>query len=240
MAIGYWLGKKLSEETKKKISESQIGRKHSEETKRKISEALKGHKPTTGIFKKGHKINLGRKHPSMPKEWREKIGLANIGKKLSEESKRKGVETRMKNGSYNRKRKKCSEETKRKISEANKGRKFSEEIKQKMRLRQGDRAGGWKGGLTSKNLLIRGRIEFRLWREAVFARDNWTCQKYGTWGGKLQAHHIQNFAQFPELRFAIDNGITLSGKAHREFHKKYDKKNNTKEQLLEFLYAGRP
>jgi len=33
----------------------------------------------------------------------------------------------------------------------------------------------------------------------------------------------------------IDNGITLSEKAHREFHKKYGIKNNTNEQLEEFL-----
>jgi hypothetical protein len=93
----------------------------------------------------------------------------------------------------------------------------------------------WKGGVSKKNHNIRGSIEFRLWREAVFARDNWTCQKYGTKGGKLHPHHIQNFSQFPELRFAIDNGITLSERAHREFHKKYGKKNNTREQLLEFI-----
>ena len=78
-------------------------------------------------------------------------------------------------------------------------------------------------------------IDFRLWREAVFARDNWICQKYGLRGGKLHPHHIQNFAQYPELRFAIDNGITLSEKAHKEFHKKYGIKNNTKGQLEEFL-----
>ena len=32
-----------------------------------------------------------------------------------------------------------------------------------------------------------------------------------------------------------DNGITLSKKAHKEFHAKYGKTNNTKEQLQEFL-----
>jgi len=37
------------------------------------------------------------------------------------------------------------------------------------------------------------------------------------------------------LRFAIDNGITLSEQSHKEFHKIYGKENNTKKQLKEFL-----
>lgn len=40
----YWLGKKLSEETKQKISESKKGSKHSEETKQKMSESKIGEK----------------------------------------------------------------------------------------------------------------------------------------------------------------------------------------------------
>ena len=100
---------------------------------------------------------------------------------------------------------------------------------------KGKKNPSWKGGITPENRKFRTNIEFRLWRESVFARDNWTCQKYGIKGGKLNPHHIKNFAQYPELRFAIDNGITLSVKAHREFHKKYGYKNNTKEQLEEFL-----
>jgi len=90
-------------------------------------------------------------------------------------------------------------------------------------------------GKTSENYRIRRSIEFRLWRESVFARDNWTCQKYGIKGGKLHPHHILNFSDHPELRFAIDNGVTLSEKAHKEFHKIYGFNNNTKGQLLEFL-----
>lgn len=93
----------------------------------------------------------------------------------------------------------------------------------------------WKGGIMDANLKIRASLEYKLWREAVFARDGFTCQKYGTWGGELRAHHIQNFSKFPELRFTIDNGITMSNKAHKEFHKKYGRYNNTKEQIEEFL-----
>ncbi len=94
----------------------------------------------------------------------------------------------------------------------------------------------WKGGINPINLTIRKSLEIRLWRKAVFERDNYTCQKYGIVGGKLVVHHILNFAEYPELRFAIDNGITLSKKAHNEFHKKYGKKNNTREQLTSFLH----
>ena len=99
----------------------------------------------------------------------------------------------------------------------------------------GERNKHWKGGITPINLAIRASLEYKLWRIAVFERDDYTCQKYGVRGGKLIAHHIKNFADFPELRSAIDNGITLSEKAHKEFHKEYGIKNNSREQLLEFL-----
>lgn len=96
----------------------------------------------------------------------------------------------------------------------------------------------WKGGKMkdySEKDRIRRSMEYKLWRRAIFERDNFTCQKYGIRGGKLIAHHINNFADFEELRLAIDNGITLSEKAHRDFHKIYGRNNNTKEQLKEFL-----
>lgn len=93
----------------------------------------------------------------------------------------------------------------------------------------------WQGGITPLNTKVRNSKKFCLWRDNVFKRDNWTCQKYGIVGGKLTAHHIQNFAQYPELRFEINNGITLSKKAHQEFHRKYGIKNNTREQIEVFL-----
>lgn len=67
-------------------------------------------------------------------------------------------------------------------------------------------------------------------------RDNFTCQKCKIQGGKLEIHHINNFADFEELRTAISNGITFCKNCHKEFHKKYGIKNNTKEQLYEILF----
>lgn len=99
----------------------------------------------------------------------------------------------------------------------------------------GENSFWWKGGITPENLKIRTSLEYKLWRKSVFERDNFTCQKTRIKGGKLHPHHINNFADFPELRTSIENGITLSEKVHREFHQLYGKKNNTKEQLLEFL-----
>jgi len=96
----------------------------------------------------------------------------------------------------------------------------------------------WKGDKMKdypESVRIRKSSEYKLWRKSVFERDNFTCQKYGVSGGLLRAHHINNFADFPEIRLAIDNGITLSKIAHDEFHKIYGKHNNTLEQLKEFL-----
>jgi DNA-directed RNA polymerase subunit RPC12/RpoP len=103
------------------------------------------------------------------------------------------------------------------------------------KFNQKENNSNWKGGITPENQKIRHSIEYDLWKNSVFARDNWVCQKTKIRGGVLHSHHIQNFAQFPELRFAIDNGITFSKQIHKLFHKIYGKKNNTKEQLEEFL-----
>ena len=133
-------------------------------------------------------------------------------------------------------RKNFSKETREKMRLAKTGRKLSRETRIKMsKSRKCSKNNLWKGGITPKNRKIRQGIEFRLWREAVFARDNWTCQKCGKRGGELHPHHIYNFADYHEFRFAIDNGVTLCKKCHKEFHKKYGTKNNTREQLEKFL-----
>lgn len=37
-------------------------------------------------------------------------------------------------------------------------------------------------------------------------------------GGKLNAHHLNGWADFPDERIDIDNGATLCKKCHREYH----------------------
>jgi len=176
-------------------------------------------------FKKGQRFS--DKH-------RKNISKANKGKVLSEETKNKIKENNCRFW-LGKKRPAMLEESKKKISDSIK-KLMTEDFRRKRgESRKGEKCNFWKGGVSKENHKIRNSIEIRLWREAVFARDNWTCQKTGFRGGYLIAHHINNFADFPELRFAINNGITLSKKSHKEFHKKYGFKNNTKEQLDEFL-----
>ena len=82
---------------------------------------------------------------------------------------------------------------------------------------------------------IRNSARYADWHKKVLQKNNYTCQKTGVKGGKLIPHHILNFAEYPELRLNVSNGITLSKKSHEQFHKIYGKRNNNKEQLEEFL-----
>lgn len=95
-----------------------------------------------------------------------------------------------------------------------------------------------EGGITSTNDKVRKSLEYKLWRTSVFERDNFVCQKCKKSGRRLIGHHINNFAEKEELRLAIDNGCTLCKEHHIEFHKKYGKKNNTREQLEEFFESN--
>ena len=98
----------------------------------------------------------------------------------------------------------------------------------------------WKGGISSENNKIRGSFEYKQWRIKVFERDNYTCQVCGKRGGKLNAHHLESYADSPELRLNIDNGATVCLEHHGftkigSFHKIYGMYHNTKEQFNEYI-----
>ena len=74
----------------------------------------------------------------------------------------------------------------------------------------------WQGGINPINDTIRKSTEYKLWRKAVFERDNYTCIWCGNnESGNLNADHIKPFSLYPELRFAIDNGRTLCVDCHK-------------------------
>lgn len=74
-----------------------------------------------------------------------------------------------------------------------------------------------------------------IWRNKVFEKDNYTCDICKQYGGKLEAHHLNGYNWDKENRFNLDNGITLCNKCHKNFHNKYGRGNNTKEQYLEYV-----
>jgi hypothetical protein len=86
--VGYWSGKKHSEETKKKMIESALKRKPvSEETKEKLRLSNTGKK-----LSDDHKRKLSisrRKRPSASEETRNKISQSSTGRHHSEETKEK-------------------------------------------------------------------------------------------------------------------------------------------------------
>jgi ribosomal protein S14 len=118
------------------------------------------------------------------------------------------------------------------------GKEFSQWVKSKVcrNCYKGENHWNWKGGITPEIYKIRGSLQYKLWQYSIFSKDKNICQKCGEDKiSVLTAHHIQNFAQYPELRFTIDNGITFCRKCHKLFHKNYGRKNNNKKQIDEFI-----
>lgn len=225
----------FTEEHRRRISETMKGRKspwskglpkgykHSEETCKKISLSFLG--------KKGR--NTGNVHSNVSRKkmsdsWKNKYAMGYVnplkGSKLSEEQILKL--------SQSHKGYKPTLETRQKIRKATKLRwqngftgargktwKLSEEARRNHSLgaRKGKDSHLWKGGITPINKAIRKSLDFRLWREAVFKRDNYTCQNCEKRGGlELHPHHIKPFALFPELRLELSNGQTLCSDCHRK------------------------
>lgn len=160
----------------------------------------------TGIHypnrKKQPPIEKGFRKKNRP-EWCERISKSNLGRKTSFETiekMKKSLKGRI-----------VSPETRKKLSIAALGSKRTLESRKKMSI------AATIHGLTPLHARIRRSTEYKLWRTAVFERDNFVC----IWGGKahgnkINADHIKPFALYPELRFAIDNGRTLCEACHKK------------------------
>lgn len=186
---------------------NQSGWKHSSQTKDKIA--------SKAIGRKLPLQKLGVISPSKGKTYEELYGKAKademkarkrefmLGRKLTPETRKKISEVCKLSGRLppSQKGYKHTVETRKKISDAIKG----------------DKCRFWEGGLTGKNLIIRKSVQYKLWREAVFKRDNFLCVIGGkTHGNRLQADHIKPFSLFPDLRFDLSNGRTLCIECHKK------------------------
>ena len=115
-----------------------------------------------------------------------------------------------------------SQETKDKISSSLTGKKHSLERRiKKSKMSLGRNNYFWKHGMSKVNKTARqlamNTLEYKLWREAVFKRDNYTCVVGGKkHGDRLNADHIKSWAEYPELRFDVNNGQTLCVDCHRK------------------------
>lgn len=186
-----------------------------QEIRDKIRKTLTGRKMPQSVK---DKISIANKNKLKTAEWKRNISKALTGRSFSEEH--------------------CN-----RISKSKKGKKRNwiisiSQRKEMSNRRKGDKNPMWKGGLKSEYMRIRASLDFKLWRMAVFSRDEFKCRKCGVSGTRftrLNPHHIKNFSQYPELRFELDNGITLCQKCHQEFHKRFDTKNNCQEQIGIFL-----
>ena len=176
----------------------------SEKLRRQISEKMKGRKLPIEV-----RIKLSGRTPwikgrKMSKEHCQMLSLIHKGQPSSFKGHRH------------------TDEAKKKISLAKSGKKLSIEHRIKLSIsHRGQKSYLWRGGNKRINNGIRNRIEYRLWREAIFKRDNWTCQFCRIRSGEgtkvyLQADHIRPFALYPELRFELSNGRTLCLNCHKK------------------------
>ncbi len=97
----------------------------------------------------------------------------------------------------------------------------------------GENHPSWNHNTKDRNIKRNSTICYNFWRKSVYERDNFICQITGK-TGNLCAHHIEAWATCKELRYDINNGITILASVHRYFHKLYGQTGNTREQFEEF------
>lgn len=151
------------------IKKGKPGRKHSEETKQKlrVKMLLIGNKPPL------------RKGISFTEEHKRKIGLANKGKKMSEEARLKMSKAKL--GKY--------------VGPKNPAYKID------------------RSQLAKKQM--RNDVAYQDWRKQVWNRDKFKCRIADrNCSGRIEAHHILAWSKYPELRYQINNGITLCHAHH--------------------------
>lgn len=171
-------------------------------------------------------ISKGWKHT---KEAIEKISEAGMGRKMTKDNLRKLIKSN--------KERVWTEELREKMRQSRLNKKQPEHVKEKIRknAKYGKDNHAYKGGITKLSARVRDLPEYGKWRDAVFKRDDYTCQICGarSGGGKavfLHPHHIISFSAIMEkyeiksikqaisckALWDIDNGKTLCRECHED------------------------
>ena len=141
--------------------------------------------------------NKGNTNCGVPKDGSKNPSWFKIGHNIPKEWQKKNSEYH-KNVHY-------SETTNLKRSLALKGKPKTPEHIAKL---SGPNHWNWQGG-KSNGPNLRQTEEYDEWRRAVYKRDAYTCQDCGKRFKEIVAHHLKSFADFPELRYIVENGTTL-------------------------------
>jgi len=96
--------------------------------------------------------------------------------------------------------------------------------------KNGENNPAWRGGITSFRRTVETTAAYQKWRKDVFKRDKYHCRVCGS-NKKIQVHHIKTFAEHPELRMDMKNGVTLCAECHLQTYGKEDRF----EQYFDFL-----
>lgn len=94
----------------------------------------------------------------------------------------------------------------------------------------GDKSPHWRGGLTGALRKARTNREYRDWKADVLRLGDYKCVDCGLEHGHvcgccghivlLHAHHINEFSEFPNLRYEATNGKALCERCHQVEHYK--------------------
>lgn len=97
-------------------------------------------------------------------------------------------------------------------------RSVSDETRLRMSLAQrGENNHSWNPNREEVVKTADGRndTEYRIWRKRVWLRDGFKCVIANQdCAGRIEAHHILGWSSHPELRYEINNGITLCRAHH--------------------------
>lgn len=72
------------------------------------------------------------------------------------------------------------------------------------------------------------------WASLVKQKDHFQCQICNRKNCYIESHHILNWADYPDERYSISNGITLCSECHKAYHSVAGHRFTTQESFDEF------